>query len=75
MAFAFGTVMAQSGTPDGSMTNNRMLCLRPPGAQAEHQHRMMKTTHEHNHHQGWHPNLLQGVGHGPGRNILARLAS
>ena len=36
---------------------------------------MNKSNSEHDHHQGRHRNLLQGLGQRPGRHVLARLAA
>ena len=33
-----------------------------------------ETAHEHNHSERWHDDLLQGLGQGPGRHVLARMA-
>ena len=38
-------------------------------------HCQLNIFYEHNHHQGRHRNLLQGLGQRPGRNVLARLAA
>src|SRR6185503_5085655 len=34
-----------------------------------------RRSHEHHHREGWHDDLLQGLGHRPGRHVLARLAT
>src|SRR6266850_5719143 len=34
-----------------------------------------RTLHEHDYYEGWHADLLQGLGEGPGRDVLPRLAS
>src|SRR6267142_935051 len=33
-----------------------------------------RALHEHDYYEGWHADLLQGLGEGPGRDVLARLA-
>src|SRR5215831_9705010 len=50
-------------------------CPRSKSQQRAVLYHKEKSCYEHNYGEGWHDDLLQGLGRGPGRNVFTRLAA
>src|SRR5688500_1281293 len=64
------TVVARLRLPEGSIPQGSRPASSPRFAGRSSR----RYAHEHDHSQGWHDDLLQGLGHGSGRDPLARMA-